>query len=166
MESKDFNLGYILAKLVPAFFIGIPGIIFVFFVPALGIILLAISICLLCLRSGIEIDVANKRIRKYSALNKWKIGEWISLAAFNHILLDYTFEVKHISSRAGSHTTQLKSFELIFSNKSDDPLPFYEFTDYKTAREVRDFLVKNFNMSCEDEFVDKSNKIKTKQRPR
>ena len=123
MPTKDINLGYILAKLVPAFFIGTPGIIFLFFEPPIGVVLLTISICLLCLRSGIEIDVANKQIRKYSALNKWKVGEWVSLTPFKHMILDYTNETKGMSLKYNYSTVQTKSFELIFLNMEDEASP-------------------------------------------
>ena len=109
-----------------------------------AILVLSFGVCLLCMRSGIEIDIKNKQIRKYSAFANYKFGVWFDLKSYVHVELRHTSESQTMHSRVSSATIRTKTYDLVFSKENSKEDEFNDFTDYKIASQVFKIAASSF----------------------
>ena len=102
-------------------------------------------------RSGVEIDVTQKRIRVYKALGKWRMGRWLELSPFDHVRLKMTYESQVMNARSISNTHTVKTYDLIFRGPSGEEFEFHDFSTYKLAHRAMSVLVQELGYSFEDE---------------
>lgn len=161
---SDINIGYKLQHLIPAFFIIVIGclLFFAHWLFAIPVVLFGIS--LLCMRSGIEIDITNKQIRMYSALSNLKFGSWTDLKPYNHVELKYTNESQTMSSRGSTTTVRTKTYDLVFYKSDSKEEEFNDFIDYKIATQVFRIVASSFGMTSRN--IIEEMVIKAKERNR
>lgn len=169
--QEGFTLDYLIHSIV--LFV-VSATLMVFFWPA-GVILLAVSIVLIGLQAGIEVDLANKQIRTYHAFATIRKGDWFSLQDFDAAILKLEREntTTNILPMAtggamafGGARTQAKSYELVFVRKDDHQVSFHEFIDYPLARKVCKILEKGLVMEVTDEFGEIHKKSLAKRKKR
>lgn len=163
-EISDINIGYKLQHLIPAFFVIVIGFLLfiVHWIFVIPVVLFGIS--LLCMRSGVEIDITNKQIRMYSALSNLKFGSWTDLKPFNHIELKYTNESQTMSSRGSTTTVRTKTYDLVFYTPNGKEEEFNDFTDYKIATQVFKIVANSFGMSSRNIIEEMVTKAKERYR--
>ena len=147
---------------------GIIAFIFSFFLFGIsvyaGVSLIVLGSVLMALKSGIEINVADKKIRTYHSFLFFKRGSWINLDKMNHVKLIYRGGKSEGHSFMGrSVTTAMKIYEMHFVHKeSNETIEFHHFSKYYLGRKVLSICVKQLNMSYEDNV--EAQRKKTKRR--
>ena len=135
-KRTDYNEGYSMGYIIHAAFMIIAAyfIWIYYFIPG---ILVGLSATLLFLiKSGIEIDSSKKQIRSYKSLFNIRFGKWTNLDEINSAILKYTREFQVMNSRGTSTNVRTITFDLILIYENSNETKIYEFTEYKTARQV------------------------------
>ncbi|UKN01922.1 hypothetical protein K6119_00130 [Paracrocinitomix mangrovi] len=122
------------------------------FVSLLGLV---IGIAIITMKGGVEVDLANKKWRKYNSFFGVKFGTWRSLANVNHVRISY--ESQDAMSAEAQTTAYMsanpvvgavKCYEMIFSysdNFNKDEL-VHSFTKMKAAFEMAKILKEDLNI--------------------
>lgn len=118
-----------------------------------GLILLAVhwiftipvlvaAVGLMAIKTGIDIDIANKKIRKHMNIMGYKKGEWIDLSNYIQIDLKFNSQVSKYDSRPttlfmpglGKHKVgTAKTYDLILTNDLGEKVLFNPFLKISLA---------------------------------
>lgn len=109
MPIIDIKEGNTSTYVIPAVALLIAGGITTVFIPFIGLPILAIGISLFFVGSGVEIDTAGCRFRKYANYFGMKIGPWHKLTPCVQVVLQLSVESQSINTyflpgRTGSMT--------------------------------------------------------------
>lgn len=119
------------------------------------IVLVALSIALFRIRSGIEVDIDGKRARVYKAIAKLKWGSWVDASRFDRIELKYTNESQVMSNRGVETNVRVRTYDLHFEGPKGASCLFHEFSDYAKARRCVDVILSNWSMTLTDEIQER-----------
>ena len=158
-EIQDIDEGYTLDLLIPAFFIAVVGAIGAIFNFA-SLLLVLVAVLLVAMRSGVQIDVAGKRIRVYKSFGKWRAGKWIDLEQFDHVRLKYTRESQVMNARSITNTHTVKTYDLIFRTPEGKETEFHDFSKYPLARRALMVMVEEFGYSYVDSIQERKRSAK------
>jgi len=139
------NEGIVNNYLIPGVFITIAGLV-CFFVGLNGgvslliggILLLALAILLFSATSGLEIDAATKRYRKYGKFGPLVLGEWKTIPEAVEIRIQIHAET---ATRGGvgaipmpQHTTKTLTYDVITSDTLGEEKILFGFLKYRNAK--------------------------------
>lgn len=114
------------------------------------LLLVVLAVVLFRVRSGIEIDLAGRRVRVYRIIGTGKYGSWIDARPYQGIELRYTNESQVMSSRATSTNVRVRTYDLTFIGVGGEYL-FHDFTDHAKARKAAVTMAKEWSMTLRDE---------------
>ena len=150
-KTQDIDEGHTLDLLIPAFFVALVGGFAALLHISFTVLLLGLAVCMVSMRSGVEIDVQSKRIRVYKALFRWKVGRWVDLQQFEHVRLRVTSESQVMHARSITNTHRVKTYDLVFRMGKEDQFEFHDFSTYPLAYRALAILVKELNFSYDDD---------------
>jgi hypothetical protein len=127
--KKEIQLGFTFDYFIPGvLLIIIGGVSCIGSIP-IGVVMILSGVALLLLKTSIEIDTGNKRIRKFYALFSLRFGSWISTERFPKATLSLTNESRTILHRGGQTTTRTRTYDIIFH---DDAGALKEMNDFRS----------------------------------
>ena len=122
---------------------------------ALSVLMIAVVVVLFCVSSGIEIDLARKRVRVYKAIGKTYVGAWLSVQPYNTISIRYTNESQLMGGRGPELTVRVRTFDLHFTGPDGASRSFHDFTNYAKARKCADTMANQWSWSLIDEIQER-----------
>lgn len=162
--------GYTLDYFIPAFFIGLPGLVIIYmstvpldsgepyFEPDQVVIalpvaamLLIVAVLLMLVKSGIEISIESKRMRVYKSIFKLKVGFWINLKTINKSVLRLTNQSHELMSRGGARTYTTKTWDLFLIDNSGKAIEFHNFTNRGLTIKTLSALKRHLGIEILDE---------------
>lgn len=145
------------------FAVSIPFLIFIW---KIGICISIIAIILFFFKTGLELDVINKRCRGFKEIFGIRFGRWIDLKDFSEVIMDFTHEYDkdylYRITEAGS-MFQATSFE-IFARNENRKVFLYEFVKYNITMEALNAFRESMNFIVHDEFEVFKKKVKQRYR--
>lgn len=99
---------------------------------AIGLCITLIGIFVLLSVKGVQIDPNTKLVKAYFNFMFIKLGNWIPLSEFTHIVLGPNSSSKTLS-RFGSTTVRTKSYSVYLLGKNNTKLELREFIEYHLA---------------------------------
>lgn len=140
------NEGHTLVYIFPAVFTGLAAVVsFIFFIP-LGLVLTAIVVLLSLVQTGLDYDPSTQSYRRYKALFGKKWGAWRQLDDPEKFELRISVERAYATNafenvtsttwygRSGEIARSV-TYDLTYANAAKHDIMFYEFQDYKIARQ-------------------------------
>jgi len=158
-KTTYIDEGLTMDYLLPAFFVFLFACMMFVVHIFLGILTLSVAAAMISLRTGIEIDIANKRIRRRKSLFKKQWGDWIDISGYNHIHLAYERVVSRetgspmvgmIMGRSNKAVT-VRWYKIHFLSDGVETLEFYDFRDYVKAQKMLAICANGLKISHFDE---------------
>lgn len=169
--------GYSLQFLVHAFCVFVAGGLLFFLNYYVPVPFFLAGIGLLLVRSGVEVDNNERKIRKFYSLFHWRNGKWILLAPFDTAQLVFTNEKEEFGDNYDpnyihspehylpSTTVRTITFDIFLLGKNVTKMHICEFTEYSHAQKLLSHLKENYNLAILDGYMEnreKMKKVKTK----
>jgi hypothetical protein len=142
--------GYSLNYLIPAAFVFMGGGLTCLYLLPVGLGLIVCGILLISLKTGIELDFKNNKIRSYKSFFSLKTGEWISLKYYTSGKLCYVTRSKKKNEDGSSEKIRNKTYTIELLHQRGKKLPFHEFTSYKLAKQTKQILEEQLNIPVID----------------
>ena len=166
--NKKINIseGYSLNYLVPAVFLFAISIPFLIFIWKIGIIIAFIAFILLRFKTGVVIDIENKRFLSYKSIFGILMGQPKDVSKYHTVYIVFTHDVDEddLNSlmEAGS-MFQAKTYDLFVKNDLGK-LHLHEFVNYDLARNALEVIRENFEMNFYDPIEENREKMSQKKR--
>lgn len=145
----DLQLGNIFRYFGVAFILLAAATVTLMISWVVSLFLLIPAIMLFFVKSGIEVDSANLKFRKYDVLFGKKMGRWNTFSAADSAFLKRTNVAQNMNSRGTSVTTNVKTFDVVL--KSGDVLTeIHEFKNYQQALLLFNFLKNSCGLSSKN----------------
>lgn len=154
-RSIDIPEGRLNDYLVHGFFVAIAGAILFLVHWSLTMVMLLVAIALFRVSSGMEIDPAGKRIRKYKALGKVRSGSWLNIGQYDTLSIRYTNESQTMGGRGPELTVRVRTYDLYLIGSNGASQLFHEFTDYAKARKCAEAMARLWSMRLTDEIQER-----------
>ncbi len=145
------KLGFTFDFLAPGFFFIIGGGICLLANLILAIFLILFGILLLLLKTGIEIDISNRKVRKYYDLFSIRFGNWINTAYLKKVKLRATNESQTMNGLGGSKTYRTKTYDIIFFDSTGNLSELNDFINYNIACNIFNIISESFALESENE---------------
>lgn len=126
------------------------GLVCLFVHYLISIVLILFGILLLLIKSGIELDASNNRLRNYSEIFGFKFGKWIDASGLQRIDLNYTSESQTVKSLIHTDSLHTKTFDVFLQFEDRQEIEIASFTDYQTALDVLGELTMELNVNSKD----------------
>lgn len=136
----DFNEGIINEWLIQALAISVSSIACAIFIHELFIVFLIPGVLLFLSRSGVQIDVLNKAIRRYKSLLNFKVSDWFYFEELEQLDLKDSRIDSTVITRFGANRSLYISFNLYFKIPAKEPYLFNDFPSYPQAKMICDNL--------------------------
>lgn len=153
MKAIYHNLdeGLSLSYLIPAVFVAIGGgVLCLYFSPG-GIAILVSAAILISMKTGVEIDVAKKKIRSYKAFFGIKFGDWIGLKYYPKAKLRNVSRGMAEDEKTGQKKrVRNKTYTIELEHRRGKKRAFHEFTEYKLAKQASGILEKELGLEIHD----------------
>lgn len=165
MKSKiiRFNEGYTYEYLIPVVFVLFFDIAFIVLLWPVGVSIALVALAFLLVKSGIEIDLKNKRLRNTHSFLGYVKGKWIKMDEFRSIKLTYTNESRVVNTRYFERTIKTVTYDMKFVFKNGRSIEFHEFTSYPLAKKVFELIENNSDAECID-LIEEIQKISLEKR--
>jgi hypothetical protein len=147
----DIPEGRLNDYLVHGFFVAVAGAIFYLVHWSITVVMIAISVALFRVSSGVQIDPALKRVRVYKSLGRWRVGQWLRTDPYNAIAIRYTNESQTMGGRGPELTVRVRTYDLHLNGPDGASRLFHEFTDYSKARSCAETMARLWAMNISDD---------------
>jgi len=169
MDKKRTHIiseGYSMNYLIPSVILFLVSVfIYIVNIP-LGVCLSLAAISLLLIKTGVEVDLNNYRLRSFKEFLSIRRGVWFSLKDSKECLIDYNREAAIMSSRGSSNLVRSETFDLNIIFKSNSKKMIHEFTNYKLARQTSQLLQSEFDLNVFDQFLEIQRNIVSQRKSR
>lgn len=145
------DFGYTFEYFIPGVLVTIIGGVSMLANIIAGLIALFVGISMLLIKTGIEIDIEIKAVRKYYALFSIHFGGWMFIPRFPLLLLKFTHTSKVMESRASTRTSHLKTYDLVFSDGNNNEQELNDFKTYEQALKIATWISQNLSVTFKDE---------------
>ena len=132
----------------------------------LAILMVLFGISALLLQTGIEVDVVDKKVRKFYDLFSLRFGIWINALSLTRVELKTTNESQTMQSRGGQTTYHTKTYDIVFYDNSGTFRELNDFKDYKVAVQILDLISKTFNLESTNEVKEIRNSAMKRRKER
>lgn len=155
-------MGYLILGML-ILFLSIP---FYFISIFFGVVLSLLSISLLFIETGVQIDIENKGIRSFKKLFFVTKGVWYALNGVESCIIVYNRDAAIMSSRGSSNLVRTETFDLTLLHKTGRKKVIHEFTDHKLSIQTAKILSEKFGLEINDQFSEIQKEIARRMRRR
>jgi hypothetical protein len=111
-----------------------------------SIFLIAVAVILLLVKSGLEIDLIERKARKLNQIGGINTGTWLHIADYQRIELRLTSESQTMSSGMQTSTYYTKTFDIVLVNEAGYSTELINYDRYGKAVEIMEYLMDIFNL--------------------
>jgi len=134
-EIKDKNFGFTFEYSTYAYIFIFVGLVNFWFYIHLAIGLVALGLITFLIRSGMQVNFDEQKVRTYNELFGIKIGEWSDIKQVEQVELNYTSNAKAEKKHGEVEDFDNEDFEIVLRLKDDSLVELVNFGDYKIAKE-------------------------------
>ncbi len=149
-EREEIKLGFTYEFVVHAIISIIIGGVCSLVNGIVAILLIAVGITLFFIRTGINIDKAKGRVRKYYAVFSMRVGYCIYINQVKIIELKRKNESEGLQHRAGQNTIENKTYDIILIDSTGFSIELSEFKIYTTATNVLNLIADTFSLKSKN----------------
>lgn len=163
-QTYSVSEGYSLDLLIPSVILFVISILFFLVNVWFGAFFSLVALLMLLFKTGIQLDVKEKKIRVYREIFSLKFGEWVSLEKAKECSIDYNRSAAILSSRGSSNLVRSETFSLYIKYCKRPRKLIHEFTNHELAKQTATLLKSEFNLAVVDQFIEIQRSIVSRRR--